>query len=183
MVLLESKPGALNTGDLAPDFSLKGTDDKEHKLSEMTEYAAYVIVFMCNHCPYVIPKMDELSHIQEEFPEIKVIGINPNDPIEYPEDDMEHMKYLVVQGTIRFLYLQDETQDVARAYGAVCTPDPFLFDKDKKLVYHGRIDDTHGTSDAPKEHSLRNAVKELLTDGKISLEVKNSMGCSIKWKN
>jgi peroxiredoxin len=179
MVLTSSDYNKLNKGDIAPSLELKGTDDKEHKLSRLKGEKATLIVFMCNHCPYVIPKLHELNRIYKEFKDkgLNVIGINPNNNPEYPEDSFENMKKLDVD----FPYLFDETQEIAKAYGAVCTPDPFLFDKDLKLVFHSRIDDSHGKQNAEK-HEMYDSIKELLEIGKITKKENPSMGCSIKWQ-
>lgn len=183
MVLIGSDYTQLKKGDLAPNFSLPGTDDEMYSLEDFQGEKAVLIVFMCNHCPYVIPKIAELKRITADYKEkgLIVIGINPNEDENYPEDSFENMKLMVEKEKINFLYLRDESQEVARAYGAVCTPDPFLFDKDLKLIFHGRIDDIHGTVSANK-HELYEAIGEFLEKSIISIEENNSMGCSIKWK-
>ena len=142
-----------------------------------------LIVFICNHCPYVVPKIDELKRIAEGFREegLVVIGINSNESEDYPEDSFEKMQEYFDKWGFDFFYLHDESQEVAKEYGAVCTPDPFLFDADLKLVFHSRIDDTH--ADEPVNvHELYDAISEFLEKGSISLEEQPSMGCSIKWK-
>jgi len=110
-----------------------------------------------------------------------VIGINSNESINYPEDRFMKMQEMVQYGKIKFLYLHDESQNVAKIYGAVCTPDPFLFDAELKLILHSRIDNTHGLIPAFK-HEMYDAIKEFFETGKITKEEKPSMGCSIKWK-
>lgn len=183
MVLTESNYKDLKHGDSAPDFKLPCTDGKTYSLKDFDFAKAILIVFMCNHCPYVIPKMEELNRITKEYSSqgLIVIGINPNDDLEYPEDSFENMKKIVKQKGLKFFYLRDESQDVARAYGAVCTPDPYLFDSNNKLIYHGRIDDTHA-SEKPSKHEMFEIIGEYLTKGKITAKEKTSMGCSIKWK-
>ncbi len=138
---------------------------------------------MCNHCPYVIPKIDEMIRIQEDYQDkgLRVVGINPNDDRKYPADSYENMKEIAKEKGINFPYLRDETQEIARSFGATCTPDPFLFDGDLKLVFHSRIDDSHG-SDLSKKHEMHNAIGEFLTNGRINQREMPSMGCSIKWK-
>ncbi len=179
MALIGSEYDTLNHGDTAPDFELKGTDGNMHKLQDIKGKLT-LIVFMCNHCPYVIPKLKELNRIAEEL-DVTVIGINPNESENYPEDSFENMQEMVDTGKIKFLYLHDETQEIAKAYGAVCTPDPFLFDKNLKLIFHSRIDNSHGPIPALK-HEMYNVIKEFIENGSISVEEKPSMGCSIKWK-
>ena len=179
MSLIDSEYDKFKHGDTAPDFELKGTDGKMYSLQDVKGKLS-LIVFMCNHCPYVIPKLEELNRIAEEL-DVVVIGINPNESENYPEDSFENMQKMVDSGKIKFKYLHDESQEIAKAYGAVCTPDPFLFDKDLKLIFHSRIDNTHG-SDPATESELYNAIKEFIEKGSISVEEKPSMGCSIKWK-
>ena len=153
---MQSQYDVLKKGSLAPDFNLLGTDNKKHSLNSLKGKKFTLIVFMCNHCPYVIPRLDELNKLNEK---INVIGINPNDPEKYIEDSFENMKKL----RVKFPYLIDETQEIAKKYGAVCTPDPFLFDENLKLIYHGRIEDI--------EKALTSSIEEI-----------PSQGCSIKWK-
>lgn len=180
MTLKESEE-KLKIGDTAPDFTLKGTDNQQYGLQDIKGDKATLIVFMCNHCPYVKPKITELIRIQNEFPDIKVIGINSNESENYPEDSFEKMQETVKSYGINFTYLHDETQKIAKEYGAVCTPDPFLFDENLKLLHHSSIDDTHKDKPATK-HLMAEAIAEYLRDGKITQEVVPSMGCSIKWK-
>ncbi len=183
MALVESDYRKLRKGDKAPEFSLPGTDGKTHSLQSLKGESATLIIFMCNHCPYVRPKIEEMTRIASDFREkgISVVGINPNDDQKYPDDNFEGMKKLVLERGINFPYLRDESQEVAKAYGATCTPDPFLFDKNLKLAFHSRIDDTHG-SDPSTRHEMYNAIGEFLEVDKISTKEKPSMGCSIKWR-
>lgn len=184
MVLTGSEYRQLKKGDEAPDFSLPATNDKTYSLSELKGEKATLIVFMCNHCPYVIPKIKEIGRMAQDFKGkgLKVVCINPNEAENYPEDSFDKMKEYLDEWQIDIIYLRDESQEVAKSYGAVCTPDPFLFNGDLKLIYHGRIDDTHGEEEA-KVHELYEAIGEFLATGKITKEEKPSMGCSIKWKN
>lgn len=183
MVLLKSEV-VLKTGDKAPDFDLLGTDDKKHTLSEFKGSNAMLVVFMCNHCPYVQAKVDALNEIYEKFKgKIAMIGINSNDPTNYPDDSFENMKKFARQKGIGFTYLVDETQQVAKRYGAVCTPDPFLFDKDGKLVFHGRIDNAMKPEDAATEKTMIANIENVLAGKRIEKDFDPSMGCSIKWKS
>ena len=138
---------------------------------------------MCNHCPYVKPKMDEISEIQNEYKDknVVVIGINSNDPTNYPEDNFEHMQQIAKEKGYDY-YLVDETQDVARAYGAVCTPDPYIFDKDHKLIYHGRINNAMDPEDTPTKHDMKEVLDKTAVGEKIEEWFISSQGCSIKWK-
>ncbi|MFH1133742.1 MAG: thioredoxin family protein [Nanoarchaeota archaeon] len=181
MVLTASDYDKLKRGDTAPDFSLPGADGKGYSLRQFKGIPV-LVVFMCNHCPYVKPKVAELNRIAKDFKgKLAVVGINANESDNYPEDSFQSMAALVKAGQIMFPYLHDETQQVAKSYGAVCTPDPFLFDRMHRLVFHSRIDDSHGDKPATK-HELHDAIAEFLKTGKISMKEQPSMGCSIKWR-
>jgi peroxiredoxin len=183
MVLLKSEV-VLKTGDKAPDFELLGTDDKIHRLSEYRNYKGLLIVFMCNHCPYVQAKTKALVELYDKFKgDIAIIGINSNDPTNYPDDSFENMKKFAEEKGIKFTYLVDETQQVAKRYGAVCTPDPFLFDQDGKLIFHGRIDNAMNPEDIATEKTMFINIEKLLSQKKIENDFEPSMGCSIKWKS
>lgn len=182
MVLLKSEV-VLKTGDKAPDFNLLGIDDKKHSLSEFRNHPLLVI-FMCNHCPYVQAKVGAMNEIYEKFTnKIAIVGINSNDPTNYPDDSFENMKKFAKEKGIKFTYLVDETQEVARKYGAVCTPDPFLFDKDSRLVFHGRIDNGMNPEEKATEKTMILNIEKLLAGKKIEKDFDPSMGCSIKWKS
>ena len=187
MVALDSEEDAIQRGEAAPTFELQGTDGDTHSLDDFEEYDAALVVFTCNHCPYAEAKFDELNHIAAEYDDVAVIGINANDAEEYPEDSFEKMQDLVADGTIEYdAYLRDESQEVAREYGAVCTPDPFLFERDGgefTLAYHGRIDDALNPDDEPTAHEMRDVIERLLDGEEIDDEFKPSRGCSIKWKD
>lgn len=185
MVLTFSSYKKLQKFDRAPDFELLATDDQKHKLEEIKGERATLIIFMCNHCPYVIPKMEYFVKLQKAYSHLglNIIGINSNDTQTYPEDSFQKMKEYAQKYGFNFTYLIDETQEIARAYGAECTPDPFLFDKDLKLAYHGRFDDAHkkqhheGTSS-----EMESAIKEVLLDKPVTIPSIPSCGCNIKWK-
>lgn len=184
MVLLKSESAVLKHGDKAPDFLLKGTDGKTYSLSNLKPGKAFLIMFMCNHCPYVQAKFEALNAIWKDFKDagLIMVGINPNDPVEYPEDSMVEMKKFVAQGKVTYLYLQDESQVVAKKYGAVCTPDPFLFNSKIELVYHGRIDNANSPGKKPSTQDLRDAIQLILSSKPLSGKEMPSMGCSIKWR-
>ncbi len=179
MVLLHSKEGLLGTS--AHDFTLPGIDGEEHSLDSFSEAELLVIVFMCNHCPYVLAGLDRLNALSEEFKDrgVQFVGINPNDAVNYPDDSFENMKNL----SIKFPYLRDESQEVAEAYQAVCTPDIFVYDQDRKLAYHGRVDDSWDDASAVTKRDLAAALEKILVGESIPAEAQEgSMGCSIKWK-
>ena len=182
MVLLESKI-TLKTGDSAPDFSLKGIDDQIHSLGSYAQSKGLLIIFMCNHCPYVKAKIDAIKQIHEKFNEnIALVGINSNDSTEYPDDSFESMKKVANEKGMKFDYLVDDKQDMAKRYGAVCTPDPFLFDEDRKLIFHGRIDNAMNPDATATENIMKNNLKKFLAGEKIEKDFDPSIGCSIKWK-
>jgi len=185
MVALDSKEDALERGEVAPDFELDGADGETHSLSDYADHEAVLLVFTCNHCPYAKAKIDELNRLATEYDDLAVVGINANDSDEYPDDSFEKMVELVEDGTIAYdAYLRDESQDVARAYGAVCTPDPFLLENDGgefRLAYHGRIDDAMSPDEDPETFEMRNVVEDLLAGRELTDEFRPSRGCNIKW--
>lgn len=173
MALLESENIPL--GEKANDFSLASTDGELYELDDFSDAEVLVIVFMCNHCPYVQKIWGELVDLQLDFEEMGVqfVGINPNSHPDYPEETMDKMKEYYEEYDMNFPYLLDESQEVARAYGAKCTPDIYVFNNNRKLAYHGRIENDE----------LRNAI-DALVEGRQPDEDQNpSMGCSIKWKD
>jgi peroxiredoxin len=181
MVLLESQV-KLKVGDQAPDFDLLGIDDRKHTLSDYNKEGV-LIIFMCNHCPYVKAKFDAFNELYQKYAnKIAIIGINSNDSTDYPEDSFENMKKTANERGIKFDYLWDETQQIAKKYGAMCTPDPFLFNKEKKLVFHGRIDNAMKPDDVATEKTMSINIEKMLSNEKIDKDFDPSIGCSIKWK-
>lgn len=185
MVTMESD-SELTRGDAAPAFELPGTDGETYTLDSFVDEEALLVVFTCNHCPYAQAKIDLLNDVAAEYDDVAVVGINPNDAEEYPEDSFETMREWVEEGRIRYdAYLRDESQDVAREYGAVCTPDPFLFAREGDefvLAYHGRLDDALNPDDEPTEFYVREAIDAVLAGDDVPFEDMPSRGCSIKWK-
>jgi peroxiredoxin len=183
MVKTASSPQILNTGSRAPDFALKGVDNMMHSLQDYKSKAT-LVVFICNHCPYVKARIGDIVDLQNRFnaSELQVIGINSNDP-NYQDEGFDNMVVFANEHTLNFPYLIDESQDVARAYGAVCTPDPFLFDADHRLVFHGRINDALEPDARPTVPVMENNIRKLLRGERIEKDFDPSIGCSIKWKN
>ena len=185
MVALDSKD-VLGPGDDAPDFELNGTDGETHTLDDFADYDALLLVFTCNHCPYAKAKFEEMNRLAAEHDDVAVVGINPNDETEYPEDDFETMVERVDDGTIQWdAYLRDDEQTVAAAYGAMCTPDPFLFanrDGGFELAYHGRLDDAPNPDDDAENREMNGHIEALLAGDSVSDDFQPSRGCSIKWK-
>jgi peroxiredoxin len=185
MVAKESEQ-KLERNEPVPNFELPGTDGETHTLADFADYEAVLLVFTCNHCPYAQAKFDLLNSIAEEYDDAAVVGINPNDAEEYPEDDFETMVEWIKEGRIRYdAYLRDESQEVAEAYGATCTPDPFLLRNGGDtftLAYHGRLDDALNPDDEPTEIYVRDAIDAVLAGEDVNLDFMPSRGCSIKWK-
>jgi peroxiredoxin len=171
-------------GTKAIDFCLKGVDGKMHSPADYKDKDVLVIVIMCNHCPYVQAVDSRLVQLQEKFAKrnVQFIGINPNDDTSYPEDNFENMVKRASEKGYNFPYLRDDDQSVARQYQAQCTPDIYVYNKDRELCYHGRVDDNWQEPDKVTSHDLSNAIEALLEGKKPSPNQHPSMGCSIKWK-
>ena len=173
---------SLKTGDNAPEFNLKGIDDEMHSLYDYSK-KGLLVIFMCNHCPFVKAKIDAIKELYEKFnDDVAIVGINSNDSIKYPDDDFESMKAVAKEKGLQIDYLVDETQEIAKKYGAVCTPDPFLFDSEKKLIFHGGIDDAMNPEAEVSEKVMINNIEKFLNGQKIEKDFDPSIGCSIKWK-
>ncbi len=183
MVLLSSEQ-KVKVGETAPDFKLRGTDGKTYSLHSFPSAKAILVVFGCNHCPYLQAKIGPLNELHSKYSGkgLQIVMINSNDPKQYPEDDFEHMKEFVADRKIRFTYVVDETQEVARAYGAVCTPDPFLLTATGKLAWHGRIDNAMSPEQKATQFDMKEAIESVLAGMKVDKPFLASMGCSIKWK-
>jgi peroxiredoxin len=175
----------LPLGTKAPAFALPDTRGNTVSISDFENAQALLVVFMCNHCPYV-------KHVRESFMElvkeyqakgVAVVGINSNDAETYPDDSPAHMARDAETYGYTFPYLYDESQEVARAYRAACTPDFFLFDGNRRLVYRGQMDSSRpGNDKALTGEDLRAALDALLAGAEVGSQQKPSMGCSIKWK-
>jgi peroxiredoxin len=175
----------LPLGTKAPDFSLVNVDGSSAALHDFEGAPALLVVFMCNHCPFVIHVADELARLAAEYQRqgVAVVGINSNDPSQYPLDSPEKMVHEAEERGYTFPYLFDETQEVAKAYRAACTPDFFLFDKSQRLVYRGQLDDSRPGSSIPVTgHDLRAALDAVLQGHPVPTPQKPSLGCNIKWK-
>lgn len=173
-------------GTVASDFALTdAVSGKTMSLSELKSDIATVIVFMCNHCPYVRHIIDQLVQTANDYiPKgIRFVAINSNDAEQYPEDSPEEMKKWAEQKRFPFPYLFDATQEVARAYGAACTPDFFVFDGNLRLVYRGQFDGSRPGSGVPVTGSDLRAALDCLLEGRpVPTDQKPSLGCNIKWK-
>ena len=183
MVLLHTPPGELGSG--AADFSLPGVDDQTHTLADYSDGKALVVMFICNHCPYVLAVETRLIQLcRDLMPKgAQFVAISSNDPTNYPDDSFESMQKRSKEQGYPFDYLFDESQSVAKAYGAVCTPDFFVFDKDQKLKYRGRLDDSPRNPTAVKNEEMRAAIEAVIEGNPVAEEQNAAMGCSIKWRD
>lgn len=183
MALVPSK--GLPIGTKAPAFeNLLGVDGERYGLDSFSGADVLVVVFTCNHCPYAKACEERLVDIQRDYADrgVRMIAINPNDASKYADDSYENMKTRAKEKGFNFPYVVDETQDVARAYDAGCTPDPFVFGRDRALVYNGRIDDNWKDPSAVKRRDLRAAIDAALEGRGIDFEPIPAIGCSIKWR-
>lgn len=190
MVLTAADHGTLEPGDEAPSFGLPATDGRTVELADFADQSAVLLVFTCNHCPYAKAKMGALNDIAAEYDEVAVVGINPNDATAYPEDSMDEMRERVADGSVAYdAYLRDESQAVAAAYGAVCTPDPFLLVNEGdtfSVAYRGRLDDAPNPDDDPTGGpgaEIRAVIDRILDGEGVTETGAPARGCSIKWKD
>jgi peroxiredoxin len=168
----------------APDFRLQGVDGKTWTLKEARGKKGLLVMFICNHCPYVNAVRDRIIR---DVKELKAHGINAvaimsNDPADYPEDSFDNMRKVARELNFPFPYLYDETQEVAKAYGAVCTPDFFGYNKNFQLQYRGRLDASRKDPAPDARRDLFEAMKQVAQTGQGPKDQISSMGCSIKWK-
>jgi peroxiredoxin len=175
----------LPLGTRAPAFTLPGTDGARISLDDFKAAPALLVIFMCNHCPYVKHVRQDLARLAKEYQEkgVAVVGISANDVAGYPEDSPEMMAREKTEAGYTFPYLYDETQAVAKAYSAACTPDFYVFDRERKLVYRGQMDASRpGNAIAVTGKDLRSALDAVLAGEPVSADQRPSMGCNIKWK-
>ncbi|MDE1852371.1 MAG: thioredoxin family protein [Thaumarchaeota archaeon] len=172
----------LELGSQAPDFDLMGVDGRNHSLSTFSRSPILVVVFWCNHCPYVKDYESRAVEIQRDYAAkgVQLVAINSNDEKAYPEDSFPEMVKRAKAKDFNFPYLRDEAQKVVEAYGGVCTPHVFAFDKGRVLRYRGRIDDSRDSSKV-STHDLRNALDDLLAGKAVKVPDTRPFGCSIKW--
>ena len=171
-------------GWTAPDFALKGIDGKIYRLADVRGPKGTLVLFLCNHCPYVKAAIGRIVRDVRELAGLGIgaIGIMSNDTVAYPEDSFENMKVFARERGFCFPYVIDETQDTARAYGAVCTPDFFGFNARLELQYRGQLDDGRMNAAAVTRRDLFEAMAEIARTGEGPRDQVPSMGCSIKWR-
>jgi peroxiredoxin len=179
---VETPPPALGTP--CPDFHLKAVDGKTYARDDFAGARVLVVMFICNHCPYVQAVEDRLVRLGRELGPhgAQLVGICANDAVTYPDDAFDKLAERARARNYSFPYLHDETQEVARAFGAVCTPDIFVYDQARRLAYRGRIDDSWKDEAKVQRRDLAEAIEALLAGKAPAPNQRPSMGCSIKWK-
>ena len=174
----------LSIGAQAPAFSLPGVDGKTYSLQTFAGKTTLVVIFSCNHCPTAQALEGRIIALAKEFESegTAFVIINSNEDVHYPEDSFENMKIRAKEKGYPFPYVRDESQDVARAYGAVCTPHVFVFDAERKLRYSGRVDDNWKDEKAVKSRDLRAALDALAKNQEVPNSETLPLGCSVKWR-
>lgn len=172
----------LQLGSSAPPFDLPGVDGRNHSLASFGDKPVLVVMFSCNHCPYVVAYEERMVSIQKDFADrgVQLVAVNSNDEKSHPKDSFPEMVQRAKERGFNFPYLRDERQEVAEAYGAVCTPHVFAFDAQRTLAYRGRIDDSKDPSQVTS-HDLRNALDDMLAGRRVRTPDTRPFGCSIKW--
>jgi peroxiredoxin len=175
---------ATTLGTAAPPFDLPGVDGRRHTLASTRGPNGLVVMFICNHCPYVKAVIDKIPRDMRELASLGVgaVAIMSNDVAAYPEDSFPNMKAVAQRHGFGFPYVYDESQDVARAYGAVCTPDIFGYDRDLRLAYRGRLDDAGRAAREGNRRDLVEAMRSVARGEPVADEQYAAIGCSIKWK-
>ena len=168
----------------APDFSLPGVDGKTYSLADFADKKVLIVVFSCNHCPFVIGSEDRMNALYAEYAPkgVGMIAINSNEQVGHPTDDFEHMVERAREKGFQFPYVRDESQDVAKAYGALRTPHFYVFDADRELKYTGRMDDNPRSPGEQTTHELRDALDAVLAGKDVPTPLTNPIGCNVKWK-
>lgn len=184
MVLINDNSTVLEVNDQMPEFALPATDGMTVK-SSLIRDPVLVVIFTCNHCPYAKAMEGRIIELAKHFDEegAQFVLISSNDPTDYPEDSFENMKKRHDEMQYPFPYCFDESQEVAKAFGALCTPHCFAFNQERKLKYKGRVDDNWKEPEKVTEHNLRDAIAAMLKGEEPPMHEANAIGCSIKWKN
>lgn len=173
----------LQLGQAAPDFNLPGIDGKTYSLKDFKDAKLLVIVFSCNHCPYVVGSEERMKSFYNGYKSkgVAMIAINSNETEGHPTDSFDHMKTHAQEKGITWPYVRDDSQEIALKYGALRTPHYYVFDQDRKLRYTGRMDDNPRNPGQEKTRELRDAVDALLAGKKPPVELTNPIGCNVKW--
>lgn len=176
----------LPLGTPAPPFSLRDVvSGKTYSLDSFAGKTALLVMFICRHCPYVMHVQQEIARLGQDYADsaLGIVAISSNDPQQYPDDAPERLKDMAQRLNFRFPLCFDETQEIAKAYKAACTPDFYLFDRERRLVYRGQLDDSRPGNNKPVTgRDLRAAIEAALTGKPVPAEQKPSIGCGIKWK-
>lgn len=175
----------LKIGSKIPNFNLPGIDGKSYSPSTFQDSKVLIVIFTCNHCPYVKAYEDRLINLQKEFLDkaVRFIAINSNDEINYPEDSFENMVKRAKEKGYNFPYLRDKTQETAKIFGASHTPEIFVFNQNRTLQYHGGIDDSWKEPNKVTKKYLKNAIEAILSDKPIENTNTQAIGCTVKWAN
>jgi len=174
----------LSLGQSAPDFNLPGVDGKNYSLASFKSAKLLLVVFSCNHCPYVVGSEQRMINLYNDFAPrgMAMIAINSNETENHPADAFDHMVTRSREKKLPWVYVRDESQSVAKAYGALRTPHFYLFDANRKLRYTGRLDDNPKVAASAKTHELRDAIEALLAGKEPTVPMTNPLGCNVKWK-
>lgn len=184
--MARTESSMISLGTIAPNFHLKDTNSNDFfTFSDCKGEKGTLVFFICNHCPFVHHVIDEIILVANDYrvQGIGIVAISSNDATQYPEDSPELMTEFAFENKFEFPYLYDESQEVAKAFGAACTPDFFLFDNQDKLVYRGQLDDSRPGNGIPLSgNDLRGAIDSVLYNRTVNPNQKPSIGCNIKWK-
>lgn len=174
----------LKINSILPGFNLPGTDGNIYSSESFTDKKILIVIFSCNHCPYVQAYEQRIIELQNEFNEnsVQIVAISSNDAVKYPEDSFDEMKKRAESKNFNFPYLYDQSQEIAKVFGATHTPQVFLFNSEKKLKYEGKIDDNWQEPELVNSRYLRDAILEVLDRKDVSVPETFSIGCTIKWK-
>lgn len=174
----------IKIGSKAPNFRLKATDHKIYSSEDFKDKNILIVMFTCNHCPYVQAYEERLINLQNDYKDkgVQFIAINSNDEKAYPEDSFEKMTSRAKTKGYNFPYLRDNTQETAKIFGATFTPEIFLFDKNRTMQYHGRIDDNWQEPNKVTKHNLKDAIEAILAGKEVNRADTQAIGCSVKWK-
>jgi len=173
----------MQLNDMLPQFALKGTDGNMHSTKDYDGKDAVAIIFTCNHCPYARAYIERISKLVSDYKDrVRFFAINANDVKQYPEDSFENMIPMAKKLNLDGRYLYDESQEIARTFAAQRTPEVFIFNKERKLVYHGAIDDNYENPNAVTQHYLRDALEAAINNKVVSVKETRPIGCTIKWK-
>ncbi len=184
LALLSMRNTGYQVGDTASDFKLKNINDKKVSLKDYKKAKGFIVIFTCNHCPFSVANEDRIIALHKKYESqgYPVVAINPNDPVAYPDDSFENMKVRAKEKAFSFAYLFDETQEIAKAYGATKTPHIFVLDKKLVVKYIGAIDDAAKDETKVTEKFLESAIDALVAGKKIEKTSTKAVGCGIKWK-